>query len=343
MGTKTGYLFDPVFLKHDHEGHVECAGRLECVMTGLENSGILSSLERIPGHEATIEELSLVHSLQMIDHIREISENGFGYFDADTYSTKFSFPAASVAAGGSADLALAVANGEIKNGFALVRPPGHHATPARPMGFCLFNNIALAAKILREKRKIHRIAIIDIDVHHGNGTQAVFDADPGLLFISTHQYPFYPGTGSIGQTGKGNAEGTKINLPLTDRAGDHSFDLLYREIIYPAVIRFNPEIILVSAGFDAHWQDPIAQLGLSLSGYANITRQLADLAGHCCRGKIAFFLEGGYNLNVLEHGVSNTFKILCGRNDIIDPAGVSPFPEPDLKEYVAKLKILHKL
>jgi len=343
MGTQTGYVFDPVFLEHTNEGHIESAGRLKAIMNELDTSGLLSGLVHIPSKTATIGELLLVHSETLVEQIKEYSEQGIEFLDADTYLTRRSFEAASVAAGSSSKLCLAVIDGTLRNGFAIIRPPGHHATISKSMGFCIFNNIAVSAKVAQKERGIERIAIIDTDVHHGNGTQAIFETDQDVLFISTHQYPFYPGTGSLIQTGKGKAKGTKINIPLSERTGDKSFEILYYEIIIPALKRFRPELILVSAGFDAHWKDPLAQLGLSLAGYSGISEKLITFASEYCDGKIVFFLEGGYNLQVLGTGVVNVLKILSGRTDIIDPLGTSPFAEPDISDLIVKLKKIHSL
>jgi acetoin utilization deacetylase AcuC-like enzyme len=343
MGSQTGYVFDPVFLEHTYEGHVESADRLEAILQELNRSGVLSGLVQIPSRAVTNAELTLSHTEAMVSQIKEYSAQGVEFLDADTYLTRRSFEAASVAAGSGIDLNLAVIDGKLRNGFALLRPPGHHATSSKPMGFCLFNNIALAAKVAQKERGVERIAIVDIDVHHGNGTQAIFDADPDVLFISTHQYPFYPGTGSVLQTGKGAAEGSKINIPLSERTGDKDFDAIYGEIVIPVLKRFRPELILVSAGYDAHWKDPLAQLGLSLKGYSEIVNKLNTIANEFCNGKIVFFLEGGYNLQVLGFGVTNALKILCSRTDITDPLGNSPYAEPDIKDLIIKLKKIHSL
>ncbi len=211
------------------------------------------------------------------------------------------------------------------------------------MGFCLFGNIAIAAKISLLQPEIGKVAIVDFDVHHGNGTQALVGDDPNILFISTHQYPFYPGTGSIRETGTGDAEGTIINIPLQTGVGDNGFKTVYEKIVIPSLERFNPDLILISAGYDAHWDDPLANLNLSLSGYNWLSRKLIKSAEEICSGKIVFFLEGGYNLKVLKESISNSIRALIGIEDFDDPIGNSNGHEPDVKKLVNELIAIHKL
>jgi acetoin utilization deacetylase AcuC-like enzyme len=243
-------------------------------------------------------------------------------------------------------LTKAVLSGEVRNGFAFLRPPGHHAIPHQGMGFCIFNNEGIAAKIALQVPGIRKIAIIDFDVHHGNGTQAVFEADPNVLYISSHSYPFYPGTGNYNEIGSGAGKGTTVNLPLPERSGDSIFKKIYSEIVIPVIKRFQPDFIIVNAGYDSHFKDPLGNLALSLAGYAWLSKLLVDLAEELCAGKIVFSLNGGYNLDVLRVAVANTVKILLGQSDIEDPFGSSPFPEPAIAldtEYIPRLKKLHNL
>jgi acetoin utilization deacetylase AcuC-like enzyme len=190
---------------------------------------------------------------------------------------------------------------------------------------------------------LERVAIVDFDVHHGNGTQDILYENPDILFVSSHQYPYYPGTGAINEIGAGPAKGTTVNLPLSVMTGDEGFKRLYREVVFPVIRRFKPELILVSAGFDAHWDDPLASLGLSLEGYAWLSQSLIDLAADLCQGRIVFTLEGGYNLNVLAPGVGNTFRALLGDSHIDDPVGPAPRQEPDVSSLLAELKQVHQL
>jgi acetoin utilization deacetylase AcuC-like enzyme len=339
----TGYVYDPIFLKHTYLHHPEGAQRLQAIEQVLEEVDLWTHLHQLPSRAATEAELEAVHPPRYLAFLRSISERGGGLVDVDTYATADSYEAASIAAGSLIDLALATIDRQIQNGFAIIRPPGHHATSTQAMGFCLFSNIAIAARAAQQQRGIKRIAVIDFDVHHGNGTQDVLNDDPDILFISSHQYPHYPGTGAIDEIGEGRAKGTVMNLPLSIGVGDQGFKRLYLEILIPAIRRFQPELMLVSAGYDAHWDDPLAQLGLSLGGLAWISQTLIALAQEICEGKIVFTLEGGYNLTALSHGVANSLKALLQRDDFTDPLGPSPWPEPDLDGLINRVGALHQL
>ncbi|MEW5960123.1 MAG: histone deacetylase [Chloroflexota bacterium] len=337
----TGYVFDEIFLKHNLPAHPENANRLTAVLDYLTRHELLPQLQAVPSRPATPAELTRSHHPRHIQRVEETCRNGGGMLDPDTYTNEYSYEAAVRAVGGLVELATAVIAGKLDNGFALVRPPGHHATYSRAMGFCLFGNIAIAARSARFDQGLARVAIVDFDVHHGNGTQAILDEDPTVMFVSSHQYPYYPGTGALGDIGQGEARGSKVNLPLSPGVGDNGFKQLYGQVVFPLLRRFQPELILVSAGFDAHWDDPLASLGLSLTGYHWLCRGLVDLAAEICEGRIVFVLEGGYNLKVLAPGVGNAFRVLLGRDDIDDPLGPSPWPEPGVS--VSLLKETHNL
>jgi acetoin utilization deacetylase AcuC-like enzyme len=339
----TGYVFDEIFAQHNYPGHPENAKRLAASMYYLVEHDLLPQLEQVPTRPATFNELTYGHHPTYVEMVEETCRFGGGMLDADTYTTPVSYEAASRAAGGLVDLTAAVIKGELDNGFALVRPPGHHALPSRAMGFCLFGNVAIAARAAQNKLGIRRVAIVDFDVHHGNGTQAMFNEDATVLFISSHQYPFYPGTGAWTEIGLGPAKGTIINIPLTVMTGDEGIKRLYSEVAFPAIRRFQPELILVSAGFDAHWDDPLANIGLTLTGYHWLCQNLIALAADICQGRIVFTLEGGYNLKVLATGVGNTFRALLGQPEVDDPLGISPWVEPDVSDLLVKLKQVHQL
>ena len=339
----TGLVYDPIFLKHDQPGHPESTKRLESIINALGEKGLLEKVKNLETREAAIEEITLCHSQDYVEYVKEFCEKGGGYLDPDTYSNKYSFFAVSTAVGSSIDLTKAVIQGDLKSGFALLRPPGHHALANRSMGFCLFGNIAIAAKVALTQPGIQKVAIVDFDVHHGNGTQALIGDDPNILFISSHQYPFYPGTGSIREIGQGESEGTVVNIPLQAGVGDEGFKLVYEKVIIPSLERFKPDLILVSAGYDAHWDDPLANLNLSLDGYNWISRQLIKSAERICNGKIVFFLEGGYNLQVLSNGVANTFRGLLGIESFDDPLGKSPDPETNVEKVINELIKMHNL
>lgn len=339
----TGYIFDEIFAQHDYPGHPENAKRLVASMKYLTENHILPQLEQVPARPATFSELTYGHHPTYVELVEETCRFGGGMLDADTYTTSGSYEAAARAVGGLVDLTTAVIKGELDNGFALVRPPGHHAVPSRAMGFCLFGNVAIAARAAQNKLGIKRVAIVDFDVHHGNGTQAMFNEDATVLFISSHQYPFYPGTGALTEIGLGPAKGTTLNIPLAVMTGDEGIKRLYSEVAFPAIRRFQPELILVSAGFDAHWDDPLANIGLTLTGYQWLCQSLIALAADVCQGRIVFTLEGGYNLRVLATGVGNTFRALLGQTEVDDPLGISPWVEPDVSHLLENLKQIHQL
>jgi acetoin utilization deacetylase AcuC-like enzyme len=213
------------------------------------------------------------------------------------------------------------------------------------MGFCLLSNIAIAARFAHEQLGVNRTLIVDYDVHHGNGTEAVFYDDPCVLFISTHQYPIYPGTGAFEDIGKGDGRGYTINIPLPAGHGDASYAAIFEQIIWKAAQRFEPNLILVSAGFDAHWADPLAGMRLTLDGFAHISRELVKMADQLCSGKIVFVMEGGYNLEVMASGWANIARILLGNQDIIDPLGAPDLvrPEPSAQSIIERVKQIHHL
>ncbi|MBN1999683.1 histone deacetylase [candidate division KSB1 bacterium] len=341
---KTGYIYDTAFLKHTRIGHPENSGRLKSICKQLENSSLLERLVPIEGHPAPVEELATVHTEAYIEKVRRACRSS-SPLDPDTYTCHGSYDAAVRAAGGLVDLTQAVLNRRIRNGIALIRPPGHHALPDRAMGFCIFNNIAIGVKIAQQKYKI-RTAIVDFDIHHGNGTQAVFESDPSVLYISSHAYPFYPGTGAIEQTGSGKGEGSIINIPLPHRTGDTDIKTVYNSIVVPAVRRFEPDILFAVAGYDAHWRDPLGVFDFSSTCLAWISSLLVELADDLCSGKIVFALSGGYDTQVLAVDVANSVQALCGNKNFEDPFGPSPNGKKTNKKldsYIAELRTLHRL
>ena len=342
---KTGFVYDPIYLKHDTGQHVENSRRLESIISNLEQTGLKQQLIPIKPRAATIEELSLVHHKQHISHIRDMAQRGGGWINADTVMSPDSYDAALYAAGGAIRATEAVINGEVSNAFALVRPPGHHATSLQAMGFCLFNNVAIATKHALASYGLERILIIDFDVHHGNGTQGTFYDNPQVLYISTHQYPFYPGTGDVEETGSGAAKGTTINIPLPFGCGDTEYLQAFEQVIVPAAKRFSPRLILVSAGYDPHWADELALMQVSVTGFAQMVRIIKELADELCSGRLVFSLEGGYNLTALAVSVKATFDVLLGNNNIEDPLGQSSrgFRAPDIAPLINTITKIHNL
>ncbi|MDP2776718.1 MAG: histone deacetylase [Anaerolineales bacterium] len=319
---KTVYTFVPS-RNHEYPGHPERPGRLDV----LESQLASFEAECIEPIRARQEEVVRVHEPQLILAIEEACKQGAGIIDhAPTYVTETSFEDAMLAAGAVITCARAVINGEAGNAFAIVRPPGHHAEPQRAMGFCIFNNIAIAAQDALAKG-MERVLVIDYDAHHGNGTQAAFMDDDRAGFISTHQWGIYPGTGWIDDAP--HARGRLVNVPLHSRAGDETFARIHDEIFKPVLQKFKPQMLLVSAGFDAHWNDPITSLGLSTKGYYNMSKKLVEMAEEYCRGKIVFVLEGGYDPQDLADGAAAVFDALTSRplkNEANDP---SPYADPD--------------
>mgnify|MGYP001180641796 FL=1 len=341
--TETAYVYDPIYLEHNRPGHPENARRLERILQVLNERGMLDHLRQLEPRPATREELLRVHTERHVDHVKEMAQRGGGHLDPDTYVSPRSFEAALMAAGGGVRALEAVLDDEIGNAFALVRPPGHHATAGRAMGFCLFNNVAIAARAALARKEIERVFIADFDVHHGNGTADIFAADPDVFYFSTHQYPYYPGTGSKEDVGKGSGAGRTLNVPLPMNVGDKGYTQVFEALVWPLVERFNPDLIFVSAGYDGHWDDPLAHMALSLAGYAAMARALVSMAEQWCEGQIVFTLEGGYQLDVLAYGVLNTFYALLGEETVVDPLGPSKRSEPSIDGLIDDLKSLHQL
>ncbi|HEU4760214.1 MAG TPA: histone deacetylase [Dehalococcoidia bacterium] len=341
---RVGYVYDPLYLEHGVPGHPETPARLQAIMSHLRGSGLLARLVEIEPRDATAADLELVHSSELIARVRGMAAEGGGWQDPDTYVVPRSYEAALRAAGGVLAATDAVLDGSLASAFCLVRPPGHHATPERAMGFCLFNNVALAAAHALNRRGLERVAIVDFDVHHGNGTQDAFYADPRVLYFSTHQHPFYPGSGYWAETGEGAAKGTTVNVPLPRGCGDAEYLRAYREVCAPAVRRFRPQLLLVSAGFDAHFADPLAQMLVSTGGYCDIATLLRELAEELCEGRMVYTLEGGYDHTALAWSVRACLDALLGNPFAEDPLGEGPrVPGPDIEVVLGAVKRAHGL
>ncbi|MFC1902832.1 histone deacetylase [Chloroflexota bacterium] len=340
-----GFVYDPIYQKHDTGQHVENARRLESIISHLEQTGLKQQLMPIEPRAASVEELSAVHHKENIAHVHDVAQRGGGWLDPDTVMSPASYEAALYAAGGAIRATEAVISGEAESAFALVRPPGHHATPRRAMGFCLFNNVAVAANYALAKFDLERVAIIDFDVHHGNGTQEIFYDKPQVLYISTHEYPFYPGTGDVDETGSGTAKGTTVNIPLRSGCGDDEYLKVFEEIVVPVTRRFNPQLVMVSAGYDAHRDDMLALMQVTTTGFARMVRIIKKLADELCGGRLVFSLEGGYNLDALAESVKATFEVLLGKVDIEDSLGQSPRGSagPDIASLIMAIKEIHSL
>ncbi len=316
-----GLIYDPVYLKHDTGAHVENGSRLVATMEVLEESGLLKKLVRLSPRAATAEEIALAHSQDHIARVQGYSARGGGWLDGDTVASPDSFNVALYAVGGVLRGVDAIVAGEVDQAFALVRPPGHHATPDYAMGFCLFNNVAIAAKYAMANHGLERVLIADFDVHHGNGTEQVFYGDPAVLYFSSHQYPHYPGTGAVAEDGVAEGKGATVNVPLPAYCGDEEYRRAYKEILVPVARRFQPQLILVSAGYDAHRDDPLSAMQVTVDGFAAITVILKELAAELCGGKLLLSLEGGYHLKALAHSIRATLEVLLGGPVSPDPLG----------------------
>ena len=341
----TIYTTHPRYHDHDQPGHPEHAGRIRAVWQRLDESGLKPRMQAIEAKPVSSELILTVHTPAYLDLLKRVSaQERMFRLDADTYAGFESLEIARLSAGGAVDAVDAVLGGSSQNGLAGIRPPGHHAMPDHGMGFCLLGNIAIAARFAQKQYGLERILIVDYDVHHGNGTEAMFYDDRSVLFISTHQYPLYPGTGAVTEIGKGKGEGFNLNIPLPPGCGDNNYARVFEEVIWKAAERFQPQLILVSAGFDAHWTDPLASMRLTLNGYAHLSSELVRMAERLCDGKIVFVMEGGYHLDALSYGVSNIARILLG-DAPSDPLGDVPNKraEPDISTLIALLKRLHKL
>ena len=321
---------------HQYSDHPERPGRLDALEPLLARLEGAEQIETVP---ATEEQVARVHQPGLIKAVEEVCKQGPGIVDhAPTYVTQTSYQDALLAAGGAIACTRAVLNGEAKNAFAIVRPPGHHAEPDQVMGFCIFNNIAIAAREALSGG-MERIMVIDYDAHHGNGTQAACLHDERFGFISTHQWGIYPGTGWI--TDAPHAAGRLVNVPLSAFAGDEVFSRVADEIFQPIVEKFRPQMLFVSAGFDSHWSDPLTSLGLSTRGFFNISRKLVDLAEEYCSARIVFVLEGGYDSHNVANGVAAVFDALT--NSMLSRGVNDQFPrsESDHEARIAEVRRRH--
>jgi acetoin utilization deacetylase AcuC-like enzyme len=331
---KTVYTFVPS-REHEYPDHPERPGRLDALEPLLHSY----NAEKIEATRATPEQVARVHQPRLIQALEEVCKQGPGIVDhAPTYVTQTSYQDALLAAGGAISCTRAVLNGDAKNAFAIVRPPGHHAEPDHVMGFCIFNNVAIAAREALSTG-MERVMVIDYDAHHGNGTQAACLDDERFGFISTHQWGIYPGTGWIEDAP--HARGRLVNVPLSQFAGDEVFARVADDIFKPVVEKFRPQMLFISAGFDAHWNDPLTSLGLSTRGFFNISKKLVELAEEYCNGKIVFVLEGGYDPLNVANGSAAVFDALTNstvRNEAGDP---SPHPESDHEPRIAEIRKWH--
>jgi acetoin utilization deacetylase AcuC-like enzyme len=285
-------VWDPRYGDHDTGGHVEAPDRAAVIVAHLESGDLWPRLAVLAPHEAAVADLLTVHTAPYVERLREVAARGGAWLDADTYVSPRSYDVALLAAGGALEIPMGWEQGRAP--FALIRPPGHHAMPDHAMGFCLFNNIAILARRLLADG-LERVLILDWDVHHGNGTQAAFYDEPRVLFVSLHQWPFYPGTGWFTETGGGPGEGFTVNVPLAPGAGDGDYVHAFEALIEPIVARFEPQAVLVSAGQDIHVEDVLGSMSVSEAGFAQMALRAAGMAARSAAGRLGFVLEGGAN------------------------------------------------
>lgn len=294
---KTGLLLDRDFTEHDPgDHHPEAPGRIEAIIEELTTSGVSESCHHLSGRSVTDDEVLLAHTdVYLKTVLREIDGSSGQLSTGDTQFGPHSLRVARHAAGGLLGAVDGVVSGELSNAFCAVRPPGHHATPNRGMGFCIFNNAAIAARYAQEKYGLERVVIIDWDVHHGNGTQDIFYEDGSVFYFSTHQYPWYPGTGAKDETGIGSGKNTTLNTPLASGSGMAEIEAAFRGPFTAKMKDFRPDLVIISAGFDSRLGDPLGQLTLSDDNFSNLTGILAEMAGEFAEGRLVSVLEGGYN------------------------------------------------
>jgi acetoin utilization deacetylase AcuC-like enzyme len=330
MSKNTGIVKDRRYLRHGADfSHPETPQRLVSIYEMLDNPDMAWKYSGIDAREATLQELERVHEAGYIASIAATAGGAMFMLDPDTVATAETYEVARLAAGGAMNAVDSVVSREVDNAFALIRPPGHHAQPETAAGFCIFNNIAVAARHALSRHKIERILIVDWDLHHGNGTQEIFYNDRQVLYFSTHQWPGYPGTGALEEMGRGEGLGYTLNVPLKSGADDAFYLRLFREILSPVALAFQPEIILVSAGFDIYVGDPLGDMRVTPEGFACLTRVLMNLAEACCGGRLVMVLEGGYHIQGLTKSVRAVLQELLGETWVKEEALVRLAAETD--------------
>jgi acetoin utilization deacetylase AcuC-like enzyme len=300
---KTGYVSDPFYLRHKTEPHPENPGRLTAIQNRLQSSKFYNNLTPIQPHKATAQEIAMVHDLGYVESVKQSCAEEVRNLDGDTVISSDSYDAALLSAGAGMNAIDQIIDGKIQNVFCAVRPPGHHAEQDHAMGFCLFNNVGIAAKYAQEVKKLNKIFIFDWDVHHGNGTQHSFYNDPSVYYSSTHQYPFYPGTGAEDETGTSDGLGATLNLPMGAYSEDEDYISALENKLIPEIQSYKPDLIIISAGFDAHKNDPLAQVQLTTDCFGKMTQMLMEVAEDVCDGRILSMLEGGYDYDALSESV----------------------------------------
>ncbi len=310
---QTGIVKDERYMDHmANVYHPESHRRLEVIHQMLQEPDMEGNFVEIRPRMATREELEMIHGPRYIQLVASTADKDYTMLDPDTYACAKSYETAKLATGGVLAAVDEVLAGRVNNAFAFIRPPGHHAETNRAMGFCIFNNVAVATSYAIQKYKIQRALIIDWDLHHGNGTQHSFEGRPDVLYFSTHQFPYYPGTGYVNEIGHGEGKGFTVNVPLAPGPGDGEFMRIFEEILEPVALAYKPDLVLVSAGFDIYYEDPLGGMQVTPEGFANLARIILEFAQKTCQGKVVFVLEGGYHLEGLRDSVRAVLKTLRG-------------------------------
>ncbi len=317
MSRKTGIVKDQRYLQHSAGfGHPESPERLAAIYEMLDNPSMAWKFKEIEPREATHKEIETIHTPSYVEYVAGTAGERSVFLDPDTATSPETYTTAKLAVGGVCNAINSVIAGDVDNAFAFVRPPGHHAEKDRAAGFCIFNNIAIGAMHAILKHNMKRVLIVDWDLHHGNGTQHSFYSDPRILYFSTHQYPYYPGTGSLQEIGRGKGEGYTVNVPISGGAGDADYVKIFRKVLEPVVLEFNPEIVLLSAGFDIYFQDPLGSMRVTPEGFAALTRILLTIADSCCCGRLVAVLEGGYHIVGLTKSVKAVLEEMLDETHI---------------------------
>ena len=343
----SAYITHHRFTEHELPRHPESPARMRAIWQELEHSGLAERMLQLTPAPVSDESILRAHNAAYLSALKRIAQQYAQQtvmLDQDTWLAPGSLEVARLAAGAALQAVDVVLGDVVDNALVVARPPGHHSVRGNAMGFCLLGNVAMAALHACEQQGLERVVVVDIDVHHGNGSQDILYKDDRVRFLSIHQSPLYPGTGATEETGAGPGAGYTVNIPLRAGHGDASYAALCESLIWPLARRWQPQLILVSAGFDAHHADPLANMRLTLGGYARLCRELMGMAGELCEGRIVFVLEGGYQLDVLAHGVRNLAHLLLGDDEISDP-----FDNRDLKTrqdvdvVIDKVRRIHKL
>jgi acetoin utilization deacetylase AcuC-like enzyme len=348
MSHEVDIFYHPAYLLHSTGQHPENAGRIRAVLSALERVGRSESTLTTPS-PVSLDLLSRVHDPLYIDIVEQLARSGGSYWDLDTYISAHSYEAAILGAGAAVAVVDSVMSGA-RSAFALVRPPGHHALNNSAMGFCLFNNVGVAAQHAIDNYRLDRVLIVDWDIHHGNGTQDCFYERDDVLFFSIHRYPFYPGTGALNETGVGKGRGYTVNVPTPSAVGDAGYAQVFEQLLVPLATRYRPQLILISAGYDAHIADPLGDAAVSVAGFAHMTLLLRRLADRIpeCEGRVAAILEGGYNAEALAESVLATIAMLGAPPISTDTYDHSEMPastrrSPDMTSIIQQVRQLHSL